>query len=348
MKHMQVFAVWAFKGDMEYLANYLNLEHFGAHVMCPWCEACYLEPDHPLVESGVYGFIPWNDFRWTAKWRTTSWNRHPVASWLASHADRHPIFYVPGVTIHTIMPDHLHICDLGVFQRIIGNLLFCMVFNRLVPGDDVASRVQSAWFLVEQEYANLGIPASRKISGLRLPMFCNDKKIHGAQPGLRGLKAAETRDMMPPVVAAFEKLAMTFDSVENRLAVECGRQACGYLDIMKNIEGPVMTEAEASDIQSCVYRMLMCYSALNSISVSRGLKRWGATPKFHYLCHLADMCSYSAPRANWTYMDEDFMGIMRTLVQACCTGGAAYVDVQLKTAKKWALGYELSCEFRDL
>ena len=162
------------------------------------------------------------------------------------------------------------------------------------------------------------------------------------------MKAAETRDMLAPVVAAFEKLAIRFDSVENRLAVECGRNACGYLDIVKNIEGPVMTEAEASDIQLCVYRMLMCYSALNSMMASRGLKRWGMSPKFHYLSHLADMCSYTAPRANWTYMDEDFMGIMRTLVQGCCRGGAAYVDVQLKTAKKWILGFDLSCEFCDL
>ena len=167
---------------MEYLTCYLGLEHYGAHLMCPWCEASSLEPDHPLVISGIYASTPWNDFRADADWRQTSWNRHPVASWIASHPIRHPLFALPGVSIQTIMPDHLHICDLGVFQRIIGNLLFGMVFDRMVPGADTKSRVQAAWYMIEGEYVNLRI--SQRISGLTLSMFCNEKKIHGSQPSL--------------------------------------------------------------------------------------------------------------------------------------------------------------------
>ena len=328
---------------MEYLTCYVGLEHYGAHLMCPWCEASSLEPDHPLVISGIYASTPWNDFRADADWRQTSWNRHPVASWIASHPIRHPLFALPGVSIQTIMPDHLHICDLGVFQRIIGNLLFGMVFDRMVPGADTKSRVQAAWYMIEGEYVNLRI--SQRISGLTLSMFCNEKKIHGSQPSLRGVKAAETRWLLPAVVSAFEKLAS--DSDEHRLAVRCGRCACGYLDTMQNIEGHVPTPEEASDIRRFVFHLTMSYSALRWSSYRRGLVRWGLTPKFHFLCHLADMCSYSNPRNNWTYMDEDFMGIMKKLVKGCFAG-TKFENVQVKTAVRWALAYDLSCAFHDL
>ena len=54
---------------------------------------------------------------------------HTQAAWAANNELHHPLFDVLGMSIYTVMPDVLHILDLGVAQRLLGNTLFHLVFT---------------------------------------------------------------------------------------------------------------------------------------------------------------------------------------------------------------------------
>ena len=54
--------VWNIKGDLEWVANSLGLEHTSARYMCPWCKANTLEdPSEPFALMWDAQVAPWND-----------------------------------------------------------------------------------------------------------------------------------------------------------------------------------------------------------------------------------------------------------------------------------------------
>ena len=108
---------WQWRSDMEYLSNYLHLEHHGAWRMCPWCRARRDPRD-----------TPWKDFKADADWVSTCWSS--VAEWRAYHSYQHPLFFLPGFSIFCVMVDVLHVVDLGVNKHLLGNILFHLVISR--------------------------------------------------------------------------------------------------------------------------------------------------------------------------------------------------------------------------
>ena len=62
--------IWVIKGDMDWFANSLGLNHSSSHMMCVWCEANSIEPeDHELIDRYGADSIPWNDISPDALWR---------------------------------------------------------------------------------------------------------------------------------------------------------------------------------------------------------------------------------------------------------------------------------------
>ena len=64
--------VWGIHCDMDYVANYLHLESYGALQMCPWCCATLTDdPAHPFFAIRDLPIAPWNDLADDAVWRRT-------------------------------------------------------------------------------------------------------------------------------------------------------------------------------------------------------------------------------------------------------------------------------------
>ncbi len=67
---------------------------------------------------------------------------------------------------------------------------------------------------------------------------------------------------------------------------------------------------------------------------------WHQVPKFHFLEHLSLQSRFQNPKWSWTYTDEDFMGIMKDVAEAC-TVATPWDQVVPKVCEKWRLGYGL-------
>ena len=119
---------WVIKGDMNWLANALNLSHSSAHIMCPWCMANDIEPaEQELIDRDGTESIPWNDISRDAVWRSTTWQS--ADHWYLAHGGRHschPLLSVPGASGLCVMADAMHIMDLGFTHHCLGNTLFHM------------------------------------------------------------------------------------------------------------------------------------------------------------------------------------------------------------------------------
>ena len=114
--------VWAFRGDMDWNAEFFNLPRHNDATPCGWCPAT----------SG--GAMPWSDFRIHPM---AAWMRNIYSSrqWLAANPVRHALLTLPGVSILTVTPDLMHIKYLGTDQFVLGSVLYLLCFVILNAGD---------------------------------------------------------------------------------------------------------------------------------------------------------------------------------------------------------------------
>ena len=85
---------------------------------------------------------------------------------------------------------------------------------------------------------------------------------------------------------------------------------------------------------------MRAYQALSYRAIIAGVRRWHEVPKHHWAHHLIEQCRWGNPKWWWTYADEDFMGIIKSVCKSC-TAGTAHVHVVTKVLDKWRLGWGL-------
>ena len=110
--------LWVLKGDLEYFALSLGLEHFGSNTPCFLCQA-------------NTSTLPWADCRLgVAGWIPTTWQN---AAWEMSRPNRRPLFKVPGVSISSVLPDILHCKHLGSDTYFYASTL-TLLTHHMLPG----------------------------------------------------------------------------------------------------------------------------------------------------------------------------------------------------------------------
>ena len=76
--------MWQIKGDLEWLANGLGLEHYGALFPCPWCKATsFSNDDHDVCTHFGCSPAPMFDYSERALWRSTIWE--DFGEWAREH-----------------------------------------------------------------------------------------------------------------------------------------------------------------------------------------------------------------------------------------------------------------------
>ena len=140
LKKGQMFAggligiVFVVRGDLDWLANSLRLEHTASRFPCPWCEGNTIEDDNDLL--GAMWNIPprpYNDIAVGAAWRATVWDSRDggIDEWRAVREDvLNPLFLVPGLSIANVSADVLHVFDQGLVQHALGNVFFEICYMR--------------------------------------------------------------------------------------------------------------------------------------------------------------------------------------------------------------------------
>ena len=335
--------VWVVKGDMDWFANTLKLEGASGVCICPWCLANTIED--PTDEYAVMFDIPmapWNDLAPDAVWRGTRW--HCMASWLRHHGGWrhcHPLFLLPGLCILMVMADVLHVFDLGITHHVLGNVFFhlCYELRYFPAGATPQARLDLLWQRIVRHYRGRGTPC--QLQNLTLSMFCNPKAAHAHFPCMSGLvKAAESRHLVPVLTAIFETLAVPGNAVDATI-LRMLQALTGFYAVLE-AEPYIMSPAAVASLQAHVATLLEDYRSLCSwacTSVPR-LNRWHEVPKHHYGQHVADQATLGNPKFSWCYSDEDFMGYLKLICEAC-TQGTAACNVVGKLLEKWSMGVAL-------
>ena len=106
----------------------------------------------------------------------------------------HCIFLLPAASVHNLVPDFMHIVDIGLALHALGNTIFELVFERkYFPGMATnADRKDELWRRISTQYQRRGTTV--QLSNLPFSLFCDEQRPHQAYPVLSTrCKAAETR-----------------------------------------------------------------------------------------------------------------------------------------------------------
>ena len=281
------FAVlYGYMGDMDEFQKSLGTRHQASDMPCHLCGCNRTD-------------VPWNDFSSAAKWRSSGAGCQKDLS--------HPIFKAPGVSIHSLCLDVLHVLDLGVTAHVIGN-----VFLAYVLRGARAAQFRTLWSFIQehQRQSEHGKP----LSTFALSNFTNPKAISTTYPCLQHLKAAQVRCLVP---------------VALRLALAEFRDDEDIQQVTKNLNlfytflyesNIVPTAAQANSGFKSLNRMLQSYQRLAARAVEEGKCMWSMVPKHHYSAELCKQGRYLNPRFCWTYGSEDYVGSIAELGSSCLKG----------------------------
>ena len=240
------------------------------------------------------------------------------------------------------MADPLHIFDLGISHYVCGNVLFELCYTAkyfpavLTP----TGRLELLWGLVVAAYRRSN--STEQLGQLTLSMFTDPNAPRATQPILSSrVKAAETRHLVPILLGVFRDLhdAACESDVRILHVLSNLSDSYGLLEREEYMFGADVVQR----LDGCVQGVLVNYRYLNYAAITAGLQRWHEVPKFHYAEHSSLQSAYGNPRYNWTYMEEDFMGHLKSIC-ARCTEGAPATAVVPKLLAKWAYGILLNLD----
>ena len=331
-----MFVIFMIRADLDFLANSLQLESStGAGGMCCWCKANNLE--EPLDDWAVAFDLEaasWSDLSPIARWRHSTWTCHEDwLRWKGGINNVHPVFTLPGVSVFSIMADVLHTLDLGVTKAALGNLLYEVCYGRgLLGGIDPDARLSIVWSFITRQYRSRKTPA--QLHGLTINMFVDKSRPHAQQPFLSGLAKAAISRHLVPILRDFWQENYDASLLEHR-------QILGMLDALVSIyesfhvDTFMLSADQVRSLQQSVDDFLDRYRWLHAQS---GAFRWAEYPKFHGLQHIRDQAACQNPRWGWTYIDEDWMSLAKSLCRSCLYGTASHVAMP-KLVEKWTLGF---------
>ena len=141
------FAVFQIAADLDYLCNYLGLQHFG-NAMAP-CFLCH----------GNRTTRPISDLRITAAWRDCLVDR---AAWFL--ADKSPIFSDPrvGINVFHVQFDIMHLMDLGICQHIGASVIYLLISDCNLRGS-FDTKAGLVWNRMKRAYVELGTPVGERL-----------------------------------------------------------------------------------------------------------------------------------------------------------------------------------------
>ena len=282
-------AVLQFRGDWSWLSWCFGVETHMANQMCMLCRACR-SAEAPFTDPSL-------DAAWRSQvWDHESWmrNRLLTASFVSG------VFGIPGFRFEMVTLDWMHMCDLGIAQVAMGNILF-EAFQRL--GGLITKPQKGMKDLVDL------LKAAAHDIGSQWPfssMSIEDIRPADRKPRLRA-KAARTR-VSVPIVLQFLKEYMTPRSVHERTVLQCMEHLSAMYICLQN-----WGEGSAAKLAESCRRHLLLFVALARESVDKdpAWLTWRWTPKHHAAIHLTQeqVLRHGNPASYWCYLDEGEIGV---------------------------------------
>ena len=291
------------RGDWAFYKECFNFPQWNAAVsMCFCCRA-----------SSTIRALSWTNFSPLAGWRDTIWTHEAYLAHLYAEGLPVPILLALaiGLRLESIMVDVLHTIDLGIAAHIVGNIMFIYGALRGVFGGGTfkervseLSKVLSAW------YKRTKCP-SRLQGSLTLERI----RAKGDWPKLKA-KAAAVRHLARFVLWVVEEHGD--GSPYDALVLNVAGLLVAFYDILES-ESQFLSAAAKENLPKIGQKLADSYARLAKLSFDSGNRLWKLSPKLHLAEHLMEWQAvlYGNPRWYWTYADEDLVGMMADIAEAC-------------------------------
>lgn len=325
--------IFVISGDGEYFQNELKLPGHSSNQCCKDCGA---------NKSNV----PHNDYRPTAKWRTTL--KTPLQNDNFPPSD-HPLFKIDGVVPEMIQYDTLHVIEEGTSSHAVANCLFDFV---VMPGKSTyfigtqEQRLSKLNEKIMQLQVELDLSADRRSRPLSMSSFCTPNGKHTHFPDLSGLKARHIRYLVPVVAAICKQECHDGDhySCHRLQMMESLSALC---DVIDSADVHHFNSAEIAMFNKHVQLFLAHYTKCCRHLFDSGHKyRYNTVHKFHCLAHMPDKARFLNPKCCSTYSGETMVGFIATLGHACLNGTPAHL-ISYKLCWRWRLAFDLRLQLED-
>ena len=285
------------RGDWEFFGSFLGLPKWSeTQSMCWLCEA-----------SGMADRLRYSNHALDAPWRATRRTHEKFLAGLAAKGkDVAPIFkHTKGLRLECVMIDVLHTADLGVTAHILGNILWECVVAKVWGEATQDGNVAECMKAIEQFYKH-----NKTTSKLQGKLTVDRLRTTGGWPKLKS-KAAAARHLVPFAVG-LARLHLD----ERRLAL------CLLLErfyVILNHEGQFLSDHAKVELPRLGLRLCVLFSQLASEAAMSRQKLWKTSPKLHLFQHVCEWQSIESgnPRFYWCYADEDLVGQLIEVAEAC-------------------------------
>ena len=315
--------IFALAGDGEFFQNEYKLPGASFNDCCFNCKA----------NKSSY---PFNDFRPTAKWRST------VVAHQGTCPTEHPVSQIPGVVGETFAYDTLHILEEGVAAHALGNVFFDFVVKPGWPGSQDA-RLKQLLDKILRQYNELGVDSTNRIGRLHMSNFCNPKNKFTKSPVLSGLKARQIRYLVPCMLAICQE-------EESDIYSQHRTQCLLHLEKMYEIIDSAVLHLSVGmkqQFRTATNRCLQHYTMCCKLCMGQNLLQWNVVHKHHLAAHIPDQADFINPKFLSTYSGETMVGFMSSLAHACLNGTPPHL-VPIKVAWRFRLSMWLrlcGCDF---
>ena len=304
------FVLWGITGDLDFFSAELGLPYHSCEEFCWRCNCNRSDK-------------VWTDFRSSAAWVETILPAPALVTDLPN-----PVFSIPGVTLATIMFDVMHVCDLGVCLYSMGSALWSIIFEDMLaePGTP-EEKFAEVWRWLKERAPKCAL------TKLHLGLVCDVKSPKKEYPYLRGVKAAESRHLVPAVALLCEAFASRSTKAAHRAKAFTALN--NFYEELHS--GGLHLADRGKRMSEHVSQFLLHHQWLARQAADAGVLLWSIVPKFHFFVHLAMSALYDNPRNYWVYSGESFVGAISRLAHMCTFGRPVHT-VTAKLLPRYRVG----------
>ena len=306
--------IWSIQGDAEFYANVLKLPHWQNKNPCHECDAqrpvfqrkkCPDGKSVKILKEAEQDFVEVS----------------PTQALLVKRSN-HPLFSIEGVSTALVRGDSLHILySRGVGSHLAGSLLHYLCYYDGTRKQRVAptQRLNVLFSKIKEKYTQQHVQS--RMTNLRLSMFTDPKKPHRQFPCLEA-KAAETKHILPCLLKVLIEALPEGELIHQQM-IEC---LASFNEIIQHFDGIDLfpTEAENGLAKDLAKRFFSSYQDLNTWALSKGLKLFNVTHKFHSMMHLIKNAKFLNFRIHHNFRAEDFVGQVSILTRLCAKVAIKY------------------------
>ena len=301
--------------DGEFLQNELKLPGHSHNSCCFSCQANKSD-------------IPHNDFRATAKWRST------LTKPGTPLPGGHPLGAVPGLNTFSVHYDTLHCLEEGVAAHALANTFFDLVVRGHAGAGTQDQNLQAVYRQIRQQYLEQGIDASHRIKKLSLTNFSAREKKYEKFPDLTGFKAKQIRYLVP-VMAEILQFYTDEDDAYSLHRLQCLQNLNSMYELMDC--GLHMGKESILQFKKVTDLCLLHFARCAKLAMEAGLLQWNLIHKHHLVAHMPAQAAYLNPKLVSTYSGETMVGFMASLAHACLNGSPPHL-VPEKVLWRFRLG----------